>query len=204
MGNNSPYCAHHGYSKCATWQQFVYQSKGNVDNPDNHVIFIQNWLYIPGTANCPAGWRTVERGGEDKETSCVKNSESAITRPIPTGADLKNVKLSGSVVKQGLDTVILTYNNQIYAVTQDDSTLEMASTWRASEFNIFGVNANFPTAYFNKGSSLNLRVAADDGTNKAPVCLHNAGTTFEGNNLTLGTCETSAGTPPFIKFTESN
>jgi hypothetical protein len=204
LGNNSPYCARHGYSECATWQQFVYLSNGNIDDPNNHVIFIQNWLYIPGTVNCPTGWRTAERGGKDKETSCVKNSESAIVRPVLTGADLKNVKLSGSVIKQGLDTVMFTYSKQIYAVTQDDSTLEIASTWRASEFNVFGVNAGSPTAWFNKGSSLTVRVTADDGRSKAPVCLHDAGTTGEGNNLTPGDCKVSDGTPPFIEFIESN
>jgi len=44
----------------------------------------------------------------------------------------------------------------------------------------------------------------NDGSTTAPTCLGNAGTTFEQNNLNLGTCTATGGTTPHISFVESN
>lgn len=198
LGNNSPYCAHNGYRACATWQQFIYSTDNGGGRPQ---VFIQNWLFIGKGDRCPRGWGSFGQG----YYGCYTNSR-AVAAPNVPAADLAKVKLEGSVSANGLDTVTFTYNGKAYAITQDDSTLEIASTWLQSEFNVVGDGADSPAANFNKGSSLTVNLAVNDGTTNAPECLGPAsgGTTGEYNNLTLGKCTASGGATPSIQFIESN
>lgn len=198
LGNNSPYCARNGYKACATWQQFIYSTDNGGGRPQ---VFIQNWLFIGKGDRCPRGWGSFGQG----YYGCYTNSR-AVAAPNVPAADLAKVKLEGSVSANGLDTVTFTYNGKAYAITQDDSTLEIASSWLQSEFNIVGDGSESPAANFNKGSSLTVNLAVNDGTTRTPTCLGptNGGTTGEYNNLTLGKCTASGGATPSIQFTESN
>jgi hypothetical protein len=81
--------------------------------------------------------------------------------------------------------------------------LDIASVWQQTEFNVVG-DAGGSRAKFNEGVSVTVKIALSDGSTSKPTCVKNAGTTGETNNLDLGTCTASAGSPPYIEFTESN
>jgi hypothetical protein len=82
---------------------------------------------------------------------------------------------------------------------------------------------NVSEAQFNYGAQITVLLAIVDGSQSAPTCLNNVGTTGEINNMTLGTCVTGVGTEisfggcanqnacvgstltsPYIEFSESN
>lgn len=197
IANSSPACASYGYSKCQVWQQFIYSSSyvGGVAQ-----VFIQNWMFIPSHSRCPRGgwasYRTSTYNG------CYKNSNAVNTVLVPA-TQLANLKLAGSVVANGNDTVTFTNGANAYAVSQSDGTLAAAYVWNQSEFNIVG-NGGGSAATFNSGSSLTVKLQVNDGSTNAPSCLPKSGTTGETNNLTLGACSTTGGTSPYIQFTESN
>lgn len=136
LGNNSPYCSHHNYNACSTWLQFVYL---------NGVIFIQNWLNISNADACPAGWNNQGAGREFR--SCWKNSSGMSVPKIPV-SELGKVSLKG-IVGNGFNTLIFTDNNGgMTATSQSDDTLEISSTWKQSEFNVF--SSNIETVRFNR------------------------------------------------------
>lgn len=199
LGNTSPYCAAHSYKKCATWQQYIYSTDEGSGYPE---IFIQNWLFVPSGSKCPSGWGSYNTSSY---TGCYINS-NGVQVPNVLVKNLASVKLAGSATASGNDTVTYTYGTKVYAVSQKDSTLQIASTWKQSEFNIVGDGSESPAANFNKGSSLTVNLAVNDGSTKAPTCVGpaNGGTTGEYNNLTLGKCTASSGSTPSIQFVESN
>lgn len=198
LGNTSPYCKSNGYKKCSTWQQFIYSTDEGSGYPE---VFIQNWLFIGKGDKCPAGWSSFGDG----YYGCYTNS-AGVKVPNVLVKNLATVKLAGSATVGGNDTVTYTYGTKVYAISQKDSTLQIASTWKQSEFNIVGDGSESPAANFNKGSSLTVNLAVNDGSTKAPTCVGpaNGGTTGEYNNLTLGKCTASGGTTPSIQFVESN
>ncbi len=115
-----------------------------------------------------------------------------------------SIQLSGSATAGSVDTVMFSINGQAYSVSQNAKTLNINKIGRQSEFNIFGNGIDNPVVSFNRGSSVTVNVAVNDGTTNAPTCLGNAGTTSEQNNLTLGSCTASGGSSPRISFTQSN
>jgi hypothetical protein len=84
-----------------------------------------------------------------------------------------------------------------------DSVVDLATDWKASEFNIFG-DGNGSEAVFNTGSTIKVKIAVTDGSTSAPTCEPDAGTTAETNNLKLKSCTASSGATPAIAFKESN
>ncbi|WP_137915637.1 hypothetical protein [Rudaea sp. 3F27F6] len=200
----SALCKGYGYGTktCRTWQQFIYASTGEYTVPGPAQAYIQNWLF-PLPSKCPSGWtRSVQGGG------CFKNS-SAVTVDTVALTDLANAKLTGAASVSGNDSVTFYHGTTAKAVNQSGSTLDIGSTWNASEFNVVG-NGGGSGLTFNSGSSLTVRIQANDGTSNAPTCFHStpsnlfSGSTAEGNNLTLGACTATGGAAPYIQFTESN
>lgn len=194
-----PTAACAGHSGCFVWEQFVYGT--NFPYPHqtpkfNGVVFIEYWLINWGSSKCPFLWRNI---GDD----CVRNSSytEAPNSPIK-GTALQDLTLSGSAVAGGNDTVVFNNGTTAYSVTEPDSMLDISSVWTQSEFNVFG-DSDGSEAVFNKGSSVTVNLALTDGSNAAPTCVGNAGTTGESNNLNLGACTATSG-PPSIQFTESN
>lgn len=199
LGNTSPYCAANGYAACSTWQQFIYSTDNGSNNPQ---VFIQNWLFVGPGDSCPRGWQSFNTS---EYQGCFTNSQAVAVPNVPASS-LGSVKLAGSATANGNDTVTFTNGTKVYAISQRDSTLQIASTWNTSEFNVVGDGSNSPAANFNRGSSITVKLAVNDGSTRAPSCLgpNGGGTTGEYNNLTLGRCTTSGGAMPFIQFTESN
>ena len=194
VGDSSPVCAMDGYTSCQVWQQFIYEMSGR-----RGTVFIQNWMFIPDGAKCLKGWFTYNTS---QYNGCYKNSKSVSADGV-AAPQLANVKLAGSVVQGGNDTVTFTNGTNAFAVSQSDSTLGAAYVWNQSEFNIVG-NGGGSRANFNSGSSLTVNLQPNDGSTNAPSCLANAGTTGETNNLNLGPCSATGGAAPYIQFTESN
>jgi hypothetical protein len=172
---------------CLDWLQYAYLSDPYV------VAFMQYWL-INWNNPCPAGWSSY---GND----CYTNS-AGVDVPQEPVSELKTIKLSGSAVAGGLDTLVMTVGKEAYSVTGEDSVVYLATAWTESEFNIFGPGGG-SEAIFNTGASITVKVAVTNGTKNAPACVNN-GTTGETNNLNLGPCSGKGGSKPYIKFTESN
>ena len=176
-----------GHSGCLAWEQFVYSSQETA-------AFMQYWLINYGNS-CPSGWNAYSG-------SCYKNS-AAVTVPKEPITSLASLKLSGSAVSGGNDTLVFTAGTHAYSTTGKDSVTYLATAWKQAEFNIIG-DGGGSKATFNKGSSITVKVAVTHGSTAAPSCASNAGTTGETNNLTLGSCSGVSGATPYIQFKESN
>ncbi|BFI96549.1 MAG: hypothetical protein RSP_20590 [Rhodanobacter sp.] len=198
VGSSSPACGSYGYSSCQVWEQFIYSSSyvGGVAQ-----VFIQNWMFIPKGARCPrsGGWTSYKTSSYN---GCYKNSSAVNSVTVPA-SQLANMKLAGSVVANGNDTVTFTNGSTVYAVSEPDTTLGVSSVWNQSEFNVVG-NGGGSAATFNSGSSVTVNLQVNSNSTNAPTCAANAGTTGETNNLNLGPCSAVGGTSPYIQFTESN
>jgi hypothetical protein len=175
-------------AKCRGWQQFIYASS------EGGTAYMQYWLLGWNNA-CPNGW-TSWVGSPD----CYTNS-AAVNLPSAAIGELKTLKLAGSATKGDKDTLVMTIGTEAYSTAGSDSVLDLATDWEKSEFNIVGDGGE---AYFNKGSSITVKVAVSNGTANAPECLSHAGTTGESNNLNLSSCSSTGGTAPYIEFSESN
>jgi hypothetical protein len=164
-------------------------------NSGEHLAFMQYWLINFGTP-CPRGWNTFA-------PDCYKNSR-AVSAPKQSITQLAHLKLSGSAVTSGTDTLIFTTEINAYSTTGKDSGVDLATDWHASEFNIIG-DGGGSEAVFNKGSSITVKIAVTDGSTTKPTCGgRHAGTTGETNNLTLKSCTATGGSTPSIQFSESN
>jgi hypothetical protein len=184
----SPACAKAAVpGDCTGWEQFVYDSQGRS-------AYIQYWLINYGSA-CPSGWLT------DGQKDCYKNSK-AVYAPQQAISTLKTLKMSGTAIANGLDTLVFTAGTKAYSTTGKDSVVTLAKSWNTSEFNIFG-DGNSSEAIFNKGASIKVMIALTDGSKSAPACKGNDGTTGETTNLNLGKCTAASGTTPSVSFTES-
>jgi hypothetical protein len=177
-----------GVSGCLSWLQYVYSS-------EEKSAFMQYWLIGIGTCPSGGGWIS------DGEGDCYKNSTAA---KVPTIAitQLSQLKMSGTAVSGGKDTLVFTNGTEAYTTSGADTVADLATAWNASEFNIIG-DGGGSEAVFNKGSSVTVKIAVTNGTTNAPKCVGNDGTTGETNNLTLGSCSAKGGASPYIEFTES-
>jgi hypothetical protein len=174
-------------ANCRSWQQFVYASGYNA-------AFIQYWL-IDWNTTCPNGWFTYN-------SDCYTNS-AAVSVPQEAVANPRWLKLSGYATRNGTDTLVFAMGREAFSTTGSDSVVDLATAWTAAEFNIFG-DGDGSAADFNSDSSVTVRVAVSNGTNNAPTCDSDAGTTGETNNLNMSDCSSTGGFSPYIEFTESN
>lgn len=175
-------------NNCLGWEQFVYSSSERAG-------FMQYWLINYGS-RCPSG------GWMSYSGDCYRNS-AAVSIPTEAITLLSGLKLSGAAVSGGQDTLVFTTPSRAYSTTGADSVVTLAKYWNAAEFNVIG-DGGGSEAKFNRGSSVTVDIALDDGSTNAPTCKSNAGTTGETNNLNLGPCTTAGGATPSVTFTESN
>jgi hypothetical protein len=173
-------------SKCLGWEQFVYSTTG--------AAFMQYWL-IDYNATCPSG------GWMKYSTDCYRNS-AAVGVPAEVITELSTLKLSGTAISNGTDTLVFTTSTRAYTTTGSDSVVDLGAFWNASEWNVIG-DGGGSQAVFNKGTSITVNIALTDGSTAAPTCEAHDGTTGETNNLTLGACTASGGATPSVQFTES-
>jgi hypothetical protein len=205
IGSNPTTCSQFGYSSCQTWEQFIYStdSDGNPGNGRTPVAFIQDWFFAGSqsqynSVGCPSGWYSYP-----DQLACYRNS-NAVSVPLVAVSNIGTIKLTGSATSGGVDTVTFSVSGSAHSVSQTATTLNINRIWNQSEFNIFGNGSDNPVVSFNRGSHVTVNLAVNDGSTNAPTCLGNAGTTYEQNNLTLGSCSATGGTTPHISFVESN
>ncbi len=177
-----------GVSGCLSWLQYVYSSS-------EQAAFMQYWLIGIGT--CPDGsWYS------DGEGDCYKNSAAVSVARIAI-TELSQLKMSGTAVKGGKDTLVFTNGTKAYTTSGADTVADLATAWTASEFNVIG-DGDGSEAVFNKGSSVTVKIAVTNGTTNAPECVSDDGTTGETNNLSLDSCSTAGGSSPYVEFTEKD
>jgi len=176
-------------SECRAWMQFV---SGN-NAPYEGGAFMEVWLINYGST-CPSGWGPYA-------TDCYYNSNQ-VNVPNQKLSALDDIQVSGSAVAGGDDTVKVTTSKKAYAVTMEDSTIDLAGNWNTAEYNLFG-DGGGSEAVFNPGTKIRVNVQLQDGSTNAPTCITD-GFTLETNNLGLNRCGAAGGTNPSITFSESN
>jgi len=183
-------------NNCRVWQQFLYATgKLIVPGGTTAAVYIEYWLINWG-ANCPTKWNT---SGSD----CWKDSAYMEAPDVPI-TELGTVALGATATAGGEDTVTFFTPTEGYSQSGKDSVLDISSVWTKIEFNVVGDEGG-SIANFNKGSSIEVDLGLVDGSDSAPTCLANEGTTGETNNLNLGTCSTWSFLPWHgIEFKESN
>jgi hypothetical protein len=190
---SSPACASSpDPSGCRAWQQFVFSQAGGKNGESS--AFMVYWLinYAP---YCPSGWHQAA-------LNCWIASD-AIKVPEQKLSALGGLRLTGSAVSDGDDTVRFTTSKKAYAVSAADSMLALAGNWRGTEFNILGNGAG-SQANFNPGTQITVNIELTDGSKTAPICRTKTIFTYETNNLDLDSCSGKSGRHPSITFTESN
>jgi hypothetical protein len=135
---------------------------------------MQYWL-IDYDATCPSGWNTYS-------DDCYTNSNATNVSTL-TASELAAVQLSGSATLGGTDGVSLAVGSgQATIVTNNDSMIDLASSWNTTEWGLFG-DGGGGEAYFGAKTSLEAQTAltASSGSS-APTCV-SEGFTGETNNL---------------------
>lgn len=175
---------------CQGWQQFIYSSS-------SQQIFIQYWL-LQYTLPCPAGWNTYG------SSYCWRNGAGGAAVAIQPVSNLPNMKLSGTAVAGGTDTVSLDIGGgSIFSAANPDNILNLAAGWKGVEYVLVG-DCCGTQANFNAGSTMVVTTTVHNNTTIAPTCLLE-GYTGETNNLTLvGTPAIPIGPSPQLVSTQSN
>jgi hypothetical protein len=187
-----------GTSYCQGWVQFIFSSNIGAG------VFIEYSLlnYTTSSNGCPPGWAAYETpiSGQTYYTCFFNTSVTSV--PSQSFTNLSELTLTG-VTANGKDAVILSTNGTLYNLSYPDSTLNLASAWTVSEFNVFGDCCGYE-ASFNTGATLIVRTTVDNGTTNAPSCA-SGGYTGEINNLSLvSPCCPYSGAAPGIAFMESS
>ena len=85
----------------------------------------------------------------------------------------------GTASSNGTDAVLLHTADSLYSASEEDSTVNLAASWKTAEFNVVG-DGGGTQATFNIGATLVVRTNVDSGTTIAPTC-GTSGTTGETN-----------------------
>ena len=176
---------------CTVWQQFIYAT--DYLGTGTAAVYMEYWL-IGWGPTCPSGWAT-------QGIDCWTNSAYTDAPDVPI-TSLGGLKMTGTAVSGGNDTVTFANGTTAYSLSAPDSVVQIGTVWKESEFNVLG-DTGGSEAEFVGFPSITVNVAAQFGSTTAPGCLSGAGTTGETNNLTLGSCVTAGGSTPSIQFTES-
>jgi hypothetical protein len=188
-----------GTPYCQGWVQFLYSSYTS-----NGVLIEYSLLYYTTSSNgCPPGWTSYETpiSGQRYYTCFFNTSVTSV--PSQSFTNLSALTLTASVTANGNDEVILSSDGTLYNLSYPDSTLNLASAWTVSEFNIFGDCCGYE-AVFNTGATLIVHTTVDNGTTNAPSCA-SGGYTGETNSLSLvPLCCPYGGASPGIAFMETS
>ena len=188
---------------CSLWQQFVYfSSEKNFSE-----LAMEYWISGADVDpdNCPRGYN--DAGYHTCESLLTMGSFPAI--PV---TELKNITMLANAEKDGQDSVVLIYQQNAWALAEDDSWGYLSDDWTESEFNVFGHDGSPDNrfAIFNPGALLKVNVAANyqNPTQETmwPSCIKGS-LTGEGSNLIpSGSCTSKARTAltdTYIEFSES-
>jgi len=185
---------------CVGWEQLLYFNPYPTHGKTAS-LFTQDWLVSTSSTGltCPptsSGWHS---WGPD----CYRSSPF-LHVPKTSIVRLADLGLSLSAAPSG-DSGFLFAGTKVYGMkdTQGDF-MELSKHWTTAEFNVVG-DAGGSLAIFNPGSTITVRVEAEDGSTARPSCL-GSGTTAETNSLSFIAAPSSAPQEqyPSILFTESN
>jgi hypothetical protein len=188
-----------GTPYCQGWVQFIFSS-----HVSDGVFIEYSLLYYTNSSNgCPSGWSSYETPiSSQPYYTCFFNT-SVASVPSQSFTNLSELTLTGSATANGNDEVILSTGGALYSLSYADSTLNLASAWAVSEFNIFGDCCGYE-AVLNTGATLVVNTTVDNGTTNPPSC-GSGGYTGETNSLTLvPPCCPYGGAAPGIVFMESS
>ncbi len=189
-------------SGCIGWQQFVYQSNGE--------LFMQYWLLNYGNTNCPTkpnifksapiSSKNPTTGAITTVLDCVllRSPKGTLTVPVVQANNLLTTSLEADASSTG-DSVIIYIDGDAYEL-DDVSILGLAPNWTQVEFNVFGPNSSL-AANFAGLATFGVYVYFDDGTTKAPASSSGS-TTAESSNLNLSPACNGA-SPPSAIFQET-
>jgi hypothetical protein len=214
-------------SSCSGWQQFLFsqtqgpppgagqQSVPGVPNT-TPALFIEYWLDGWGSSACPSlpSWAPTQPNTTDRlwqsdgEGDCVFNGPTTYVPP-QTAGDIPDLEMTSSATAKceaqstaNCDQVTLATTNAVY-VYAEPNVLSLAQVWTQVEFNVVG-DCCYHQATFSGPTALMVKNGINDGSNDAPLCNGNNGTTGESNNLALAApCSAVAGPSPAIMFCES-
>jgi hypothetical protein len=125
-----------GHNGCHVWQQFVYATDYFVSPSHTAAVFIEYWLLDWGSSKCPAGWNKYE-------TDCWKNSGYGEVPDFKI-TEVGDLELSATATAGGTDSILLFGPGDTYAVTGNDSVLDISSVWDKAEFNVLGEAGGSP------------------------------------------------------------
>jgi hypothetical protein len=105
------------------------------------------------------------------------------------------------------DGAFLSAGTTVYGMKDEQGDfMKLSQNWTRAEMNVFG-NCCSSLAVFNRGSTIGVRIEADDGSKDAPLCEGGfSGTTGETNNLSFISAPANPTKEkyPSILFTQSN
>jgi hypothetical protein len=189
-------------ANCVGWEQLVYLNPIEAHTTTGALI-TQDWL-VRTTANAkpltcpskPAGWLT-------SDGDCYWSSPTITIPTIPI-AQLDEISMSLHAQSRD-DSAFLVAGTTAYGMKTQRDFMGLSRHWTAAEFNVFG-DCCASRAILNHGSTIAVRLEADDGSTAAPTCQANTGETGETNSLSLIAAPSSAPEQkyPSILFGESN
>jgi hypothetical protein len=191
--------------KCYAFQQFIYDSPGNV--------YIQYWLVNHGST-CPtqtvpntnSTWSYSPATQPGAAAGCFINGHQT---PVPTQTitELAGLRLTGNNSPGDHSVKVEISAGTQYGGLDDGDFLGIGTQWNIAEFNVFGAG-NSSTAVLtpNPGTTIVVRTSVDNGTTNAPTCFQGVFTNEQNslNPVKVSPCCQIGGASPAIIFTESN
>jgi len=170
---------------CQGWAQFVYATPLNTSQGDfPEGISIWSWLLKDPALSCPSGWETVPgwTPGTPVEKCFIKSNVSSLPGGVPNVADLTtdDVTLQANASTSGDEAKMVVSGHA--TATSQDNLLNLAGSWKAAEFGIFG-DGDSSEAEFTNGTLLETALAIEPST-LMPSCVLKS-FTGETNNLNL-------------------
>jgi hypothetical protein len=130
----------------------------------------------------------------------------AVPNQPATNTGLAALSFTGmsNYLSSGDDEVDLCNGANCYDWSVSDSELSLQNSWNSAEFNVFG-SSNSQANFNTPGTSITVHTYLyDQSANSIDPTCGSGSTTFETNDLSLGTCSKVSPPPAYyIKFTET-
>jgi hypothetical protein len=153
--SNSRYC-NNSSGKCDGWVQFVYQNQYN-NITSSYDGLLQIDYMLTNISSCPS----IQWG---KPPLCFYIGAYRFIPVGQTAASIINNQLTfRGQTQNGLDTVMMTINDNIYAIVSPSVFNELPQVWNFLDFGVYGFGDG-STANFNSGSTLTERMSFNNGT----------------------------------------
>ena len=167
-------------SNCKAWQQYIYDSPGNV--------YIQYWL-LNHSSNCPSvtiagnSW-SYYNGSSGGTPGCYINGNQVSPSTPQAIANLAKLQLTGNNSSSQQYAKLEDANGSLWGSPDSGDLLGVGTQWTAAEFNVVGWgDGSTATLTPNPGTAVVVRTSVDNGTTNFPG--YTGGFTGKSNSLTL-------------------